>query len=316
MASCATNRAYIPVVPDGYRIPVDFKVVGYFPSWSGDPETIQYRALTHICYAFAVPAANGDISPIENEGKLRRLVALGHSKDKKILLSLGNLADGDVGRYEKIAADPRLADYFSDRLLDVAQRYDLDGVDVDWEFPTEASAPDYARFIHALALKLHGAGKLLSVAVSADSLHGQYYDDSIMDDADFINIMAYDDGLDRPPGENHSGYWFASSSLDYWIGFRHMPRSKAVLGLPFYGRSLIDHHAMSYYRIHKADRSSSAKDASKGYGYNGFDTMRAKAVNLARYRGCGIMIWQLEQDAEGADSLLNAIFDAIKEPLD
>jgi len=35
---------------------------------------------------------------------------------------------------------------------------------------------------------------------------------------------------------------------------------------------------------------------------------------LARAKGGGVMVWQLNQDAAGENSLLNAIFDAIKEP--
>lgn len=312
--SCATDLPHIPIVPEGFKIPSDFRVVGYFPSWSGDPESIQYRALTHICYAFAAPAMDGDILPVDNENKLYRLMYLGHTQGVKILLSFGSWTDASIKAYETIAADTKLTDFFVSRVLDIISRYNLDGIDIDWEFPTKASSSDYANFIGAIARALHGQGKIVTMAVSADNVHGQYFLDSAIADVDFVDIMAYDDGLEEPPGKNHSSYWFASSSLDYWLNDRSLPRTKAVLGVPFYGRSLVDRHSISYYRIHKRDFASSATDSSGGFGYNGFNTIKAKSVNLGRYRCSGIMIWQLNQDANGADSLLNAIFDVIKEP--
>jgi GH18 family chitinase len=302
------------MVSDAFRIPTDFKIVGYFPSWSGDPESLQYRALTHICYAFAAPTAEGGTFPIDHEDKLYRIMALAHQNDAKVILSFGGWDDGKPSAFDAIAADERLTDRFATRLEDLISRYNLDGIDIDLEFPAEGTAVDFAQFIHALGIKLHAMNKTLSVAVSADDVHGKYYLDSIVDDADFLNIMAYDDGLGETEIRNHSGYAFAGKALDYWIGTRHAPREKAILGVPFYGRSLIDRHSISYYRIHKHYAWSSAADSAGGFGYNGFDTIRAKTVNLARYRAGGIMIWQLNQDANGTDSLLNAIFDAIKEP--
>lgn len=313
--SCA-SQPHVPLVSDGFRIPADFKIVGYFPSWSGDPESLQYRALTHICYAFASPTMDGGTSPIGHEDKLYRVMALAHQNDAKVLLSFGGTDDGKPNAYTTIAADQGLTNRFVDRLVDLISRYNLDGVDIDFEFPSEATATDFARLIHEIALKLHSMQKILSVAVSADEVHGVYYLDSVIDDADFLNIMAYDDGFGEPEVKNHSTYAFASRSLGYWLATRHAPREKAILGVPFYGRSLVDRHSISYYRIHKYHPFSASGDTAGGYGYNGFDTIRAKAVNLARYRGGGIMAWQLNQDANGSDSLLNAIFDAVKEPRD
>jgi GH18 family chitinase len=303
-------------VSDRFRIPSDFRIVGYFPSWSGDPERVQYRALTHVCYAFVAATKDGSTYPIEREEKLYRVMALAHAAGAKVLLSLGGGEEGAADSLARISSDPLLTERFVGRLLDLISRYNLDGIDLDWEFPTEETKLGYASFVHAIAQALHAAGKELSIAVSGDSLHGRFFLDGVFEDADFLNIMAYDDGFGAPPGRNHSSYSFASGSLDYWIGERGVPRAKAVLGVPFYGRSLADRRSISYYRIHELYRRSSSADEEGNYGYNGFDTIRAKAVNLARYRGGGIMIWQLNQDANGEDSLLNAIFDAVKVPRD
>ncbi len=315
LSACASQTAYIPTVGEGFRIPADFKVVGYFPSWSGDPKRIQYRALTHICYAFAAPTMEGGYCKIANDDKLIDLVTRAHAARVKVLLSLGGWNTGGPNAYDAIAADPALTAAFADSTMDTIARYCLDGIDMDWEFPTEQTAQAFAGLMHALSERLHLAGKQLSIAVSANAFHGKDYLDSIVEDVDFLNIMAYDDGYGLT-GVQHSSYWFAKAAMDYWLGIRRVPPPKAVLGVPFYGRSLKDRHSISYSGLLLSDPWASSSDLSGQFGYNGFDTLRSKAVNLARLRGGGIMIWQLNQDARGPDSLLNAIFDAIKEPVE
>jgi chitinase len=43
--------------------------------------------------------------------------------------------------------------------------------------------------------------------------------------------------------------------------------------------------------------------------YNGIPTIQRK-THLAVQRGSGVMIWELSQDADGANSLLEAIYQA------
>lgn len=316
LSSCATRGPYVPEVGAGYRIPDGFKVVGYFPSWSGDPALLRYRALTHICYAFVQPTMDGGYRGIETAEKLMDLVSRAHAADVKVLASLGGWNDGKPNAYDTIAADPALTERFMENTAELVERYDLDGIDMDWEFPTSGTAENFAALMRALAETLHSRGKLLSIAVSADEQHGGAYLDSIEPAVDFVNIMAYDDGFEVPPGTPHSPYSFAARSLDYWLIERGLPREKAVLGVPFYGRSLKDRHSQSYARILKADRRAPGKDVSGEYAYNGFDTIRAKTVNQARFRAGGVMVWQLNQDSDYEHSLLNVVFDSIKEPSD
>ena len=167
--------------------------------------------------------------------------------------------------------------------------------------------------MHSLAGSLHGAGKLLTAAVSADARHGDTILDSVIADVDFLNIMAYDDGY-RQPEVHHSTYEFALGAMQYWLVDRGAPQSKLTLGVPFYGRSLKDRHSRTYKSLLAGDSNAPAKDVSGEFAYNGIVTLRDKTLRLARSMGSGIMIWQLAQDAAGMDSLLNAIYDAVKMP--
>ena len=313
-SSCATQIAFIPVVSQKFRLPRHFRMVGYFPSWSGDPHRIDYRALTDICWAFASPRESATYEELTHPNQLKLLVKLAHEHRVRVLLSLDGGASFDPKAFPTIVAYPQLTQAFINNTLGLVYYYHLDGVDLDWEFPAPSQAQDFASFVQQLSQKLHSEGKLLSLAVSASPQTDQVFTDSVLKAVDFVNIMAYDDGWNKPYGWPQSSYQFARSALQYWLKVRHLPPSKAILGVPFYGRRFSDHHARTFSDILKHDSQATASDTSQGFSYNGFDTLRAKAVNLARAHGGGLMIWQLNQDATGTNSLLNALFDAVKVP--
>jgi GH18 family chitinase len=303
----------VPVVGGEFRIPPGFFIVGYFPSWSGEPADIQYPALTHINYAFLQPTRDGGFQAVANPEKLSEIVAIAHAYGVKVLVSLGGDNDGKTAAFETIAADAGIASVFVDNTLSLVNDFQLDGIDMDWEFPGLDTADNYAALMHSLAEKLHAAGKLLTAAVSAGAYHGGAIRDSVIADVDFLNIMAYDDGY-RQPGVHHSTYEFAFAAMRYWRNDRNAPASKVVLGVPFYGRSLKDRHSRTFKNIFAGDPDAPGKDVSGEFGYNGFATLRDKTLRLAHNLGGGIMIWQIAQDAPGTASLLNSIFDAVKAP--
>ena len=305
--------APIPVVGEDFQVPPDFRIVGYFPSWSGDPADIQYQALTHINYAFLTPTREGGYLAMPRPEKLVSLVAFAHAHGVKVLASLGGASDDEIDAFETIATDPAVAAAFIDNTMALVNGYALDGIDMDWEFPSMKVADEYAALVHSLAERLHAAGDLLTAAVSASAFHGDAIRDSVIADVDFLNVMAYDDGY-RQPGVHHSSYDFAFSAMRYWLTDRGTPGSKVVLGVPFYGRSLKNRHSRTFKSILAHDFNAPGKDVSGEFGYNGFATLRDKTLRLAHNLGGGIMIWQLAQDGPGDTSLLNAIFDAVKVP--
>jgi chitinase len=65
-------------------------------------------------------------------------------------------------------------------------------------------------------------------AISSELWQGNY--------VDWFNIMSYDDYSTTQPYKHHCDYTLATTSLNYWIGTRGMPGSKAVLGIAGYGR--------------------------------------------------------------------------------
>src|SRR5579859_1192703 len=115
------------------------RVVAYVASWSV-PATIPADKLTHINYAFAHIDAGGHAvfdNPRVAAG-LNALEPLRKSNPKlKILVSIGGWsAEGfsDAALTEKSRTE------FSRSVIQMIHQYNLDGVDLDWEYPGQGVA--------------------------------------------------------------------------------------------------------------------------------------------------------------------------------
>jgi chitinase len=285
------------VVSSGF---CQFKVVGYTPSWGNNISTIQYNKLTHINYAFVLPNANGSLQGVDGT-KLSSLVSDAHASNVKVLIAVGGWNDGDDSAFETLAANSTSRDNLVNNLVNLVNQYGLDGVDIDWEYPNDgSSATNFSTLMSQLSTAMHSRGKLLTAAVVATG--GSSILNSVFGYVDYLNLMAYDGG-----GSNHSTYDYAVQSLNYWTG-RGLPASKAVIGVPFYGRSSSEY--VSYSDILARGGNPNA-DFFNGIGYNGIPTIKSK-TNLAFDRSAGgIMIWELSQDVNNQNSLLTAINEVV-----
>ncbi|MBX9850643.1 MAG: carbohydrate-binding protein [Cytophagaceae bacterium] len=278
-----------------------FKTVGYMPSWAGSVSAIQFTKLTHINYAFLLPTASGGFQPIENPSKLQSLVSSGHANGVKVFIAIGGwdlgAGGGNDGAFEQLAASASTRTTFVNNTINFVNQYGLDGVDIDWEYPDPGqSANNYAALMTELGNALHSRGKQLSAAVVGQGSTGGGVLSSVFNIIDHLNIMAYDAN-----DFDHSTYNYAVSSFNYWVG-RGLPKNKAILGVPFYGRPSWESFAQLVAR-----GANPNADVFGNVGYNGITTIKNKTNFVFDQTGGGIMIWELSQDATGANSLLSAI---------
>ncbi|HEX7014025.1 MAG TPA: glycosyl hydrolase family 18 protein [Cyclobacteriaceae bacterium] len=287
-----------------------FKVVGYLPGRAADTAAIQFKYLTHINFAFAIPEkTGGGLAALRNADKLAALVPKAHAEGVKVFISIGGWSVGDGGgddaRFHRLAADPEERDYFVAKTMDLVRRFNLDGVDVDWEYPDveNRSAEDNVLLMRQLRDSLHAAGKQLTAAVVHYGNQGEGTLDEIFGIVDWLNMMAYDDDKGQPIP--HSPYSLAEKSINYWVKQRGLPPEKAVLGLPFYGKPRKEH--LSHYKDLLAAGADPYKDEFDSVYYNGITTIKRK-TRLALTEGLGgVMIWEIGQDVSDDRSLLKAI---------
>ncbi len=279
-----------------------FRVIAYITE-AIVVEVIPFDKLTHINYAFLIPNADGTFVNLANSWKLKKIVEQAHANEVKVFISVGGW--GWDKEFERLTADPQARARCVQGLVDLLAEYNLDGVDMDWEYPDPGRS---SRNFLALMSELRAAlpsDKLLTAAVIA---YGDEYGQGVPDEAfalmDFVNIMTYD-------GTDHGSMEQFQKGLDYWLG-RGLAPEKIVLGVPFYARP----NGTPYWKIVKADPSAAQTDTSHYFGidltYNGIPTIEAK-TRLALERAGGIMFWTLEHDSRDEYSLLLAIHRIVTE---
>ena len=281
-----------------------FKVVGYVTP-AANIDAIDFSLLTHINYSFLIPRANGTTRPFGAPNHLRKVVAQAKKHDVKVLIAVGGW--GWDKEFETLAADPAIRTKLAKRVAEFCATYQLDGVDIDWEYPNAgASSAHFAALAIAFRSALP-AGALVTSAVLADATDAEGISTDAVGHLDFINLMVYDG-----PRNDHSSYAMAERSIASWLA-RGIHPDKLVLGVPFYGRP-----GNATYRTPLANDPATASGDRilfKGVeqNYNGPATIRRK-TELALQLAGGIMIWELSQDARGNDSLLRVIGETIAAP--
>mgnify|MGYP003292057084 FL=1 len=220
----------------------DSVVVAYVTSWSDvipDP-----FCMTHINYAFGHVNDTFDGVRVDNPQRLKDMVALKNvNSDLKVMLSVGGWGSG---RFSEMAMDRKLRRSFADDCLRVVEEFGLDGIDIDWEYPTSSAAgisyspEDTGNFTMLMKdfRQVLGDGLLLTFASAASA---EYVDFTAVEPyVDFVNIMAYD--MATAP-KHHSALYESEISggmTSDKAARAHlaagMPAHKLVLGMPFYGR--------------------------------------------------------------------------------
>jgi GH18 family chitinase len=220
--------------------PLGFYVIGYFPSYR-DPTTVpdvKFRMCNVINYAFATVAATGGLT-INNPSVLVTVANKAKANGAKIMLSI----NGSHTDFKNTASTAGGRNSFIKAVMNTLRQYSLNGVDVDWEFPRTDDGTDvtYTTLMKELSDSCHlGSRYYLSAAVTAGKYQGAIRDairTELFTYLDWFNIMAYDDFSTTVAYKHHSDYSLAVISLNYWVITRGMPPSKAVLGIPAYGRA-------------------------------------------------------------------------------
>ena len=228
-----------------------------------DPAAIAADKLTHINYAFANIADGRVVEGFKNDAQnLRVLAGLRRPHPHlKILVSVGGWTWS--GGFSDAALTPESRRRFVASAVEFVRRHDLDGFDVDWEYPGlpgygNTHRPEDKQNFTALmaelraALDKEGAPRrrhyLLTFAAGASSQFLAHTEmDKVQAVVDYVNLMTYDfreaDG-DRPAG-HHANLYPQPADPDQSSADRAVrdflaagvPPAKLVLGVPFYGRA-------------------------------------------------------------------------------
>ncbi len=286
-----------------------YNIVTYYTSWSVyerayEPSDMDVSQITHINYAFAdlcwkgygsgglacqnedVPLQadyvfDGEIVVGDQEVDLRNMENLRSLRAQhphlNLMVSVGGWSWSK--NFSNMASTEETRRAFANSAVEYLREYQLDGLDIDWEYPVEGGlesnsrAPEdkenFVRLVRTIREALDAAGSvdnkyyLLTIAsaqsdafvANADLAQSSKY-------LDFINIMTYD----------YAGTWenLAHHNAPVYYDNKHpkasaqrnnvsaavaghlnggVPHYKLVLGVPFYGFGLIGCPPAGQYSI-------------------------------------------------------------------
>jgi chitinase len=245
-------------------------LVGYVAGWQARPR-IDAEHVSALNYAFA-HIAHGRIA-LDQVGAhdfIAQLRALkSHNPQLKILVSVGGWgADGFSGA--ALTAESRTA--FVDSAVKLLIDEQLDGIDLDWEYPGLAGpgighrAEDKQNFtllLQALRERFdivaheRAHARYLLTAALADSEFVAHIElDRIHAYLDWIDLMSYDFHNSLTPTTGHHAALHASAtaasnerSVERAVAqflAAGVPAHKLVVGAPFYGRAFADVNAQNH----------------------------------------------------------------------
>ena len=206
--------------------------------------------LTHINLAFGV-IRDGllDMSHLPHIGEVERIRAL--NPKMKFVLSVGGWTAGGFSLMSRTEEGRRA---FAASCLRAVERYRLDGIDIDWEYPCDNSAGidsdpsdrrNFTLLLQALRDAL-GEKRIVSIAAGAGTYFIEYTEmDRVAAVCDYVQIMTYDirSGFHREAGHHTNLFTSPGDRLDGSVdsSVKHfhaagVPREKIVIGAAFYAR--------------------------------------------------------------------------------
>jgi len=176
----------------------------YMPGKDYDPEQIPVSKMSHIIFSFTEVIDNKmAFRDQSSEEKLKELTAQKkRNPDLKIMIACGGW--GGSGGFSDMAASEDNRKVFVESLIDFIDHYELDGLDIDWEYPGMAGAgntfraedkENFTALMKELREAMDDSGKDLILTFAAAGWE-LFFDNieaaRVMNYADYMNIMTYD----------------------------------------------------------------------------------------------------------------------------
>jgi chitinase len=253
------------------------------------PKEEDIRCFTHINYGHArfVDKKNGTGLEIAKPDYLKKLAAFKKTyPELKILLMVGGWGYNADG-FSEMAKDNAKRKAFVENILNACETYGIDGVDLDWEYPTHAAHsthngedyyngadPNDTKNFNTLVKELRealGENRLITYAASSS---GEYMDHkTALEWVDYINVMTYSMG--DPPYHNSPLYRSkltrkrsGEESIETFHS-KGVPYDRMNYGVGFYGHGdgSVYPSSVQYHRA--VDALSTGKvDGKSVEGYN------------------------------------------------
>jgi len=288
-------------------------VVGYMPEWrhEGADFTRLSLHLTHLIFFSLEITPKGDITALDRLPRpelMEEARQAAATNNMKLLVCFGG--NGRSGGFSVMTRNEKNRKRFITNLLDLMEKFGLDGVDYNWEYPGYRMGRGYleekeiykdyeglAKLMKETKEAFRGSGRVITMAYYPDTKQEHLIHlFKIAESADLLHSMSYDQG-----GPNHSPRDMAVRTISQ-ARAADLPLAKLCLGLPFYGRTdrvegdwvtyedLVQQHSLS------DNQDSVVKEGGVGVGFNGRSTIGWKVGRALEAGLGGVMVWEVGQD--------------------
>ena len=279
----------------------NYKVIAYY---TGNGETIrQYPIdkLTHIIYSFL--KLQNDTLSFRNDDQRRSLEQLVELKKTypqlKIMVSIGGW--GGCAPCSDLFASAEHRTTFAKTTVALFRQYDIDGLDLDWEYPAiegypghkwdKADKNNFTELVRALRNEMKNEFLLTFAAGGFTKYLEESVDwDAVMPLVDFVNLMTYDlvNGYSKITGHHTLLYHQepeqeSTQKCVEWLINKKVEPAKLIIGAAFYARvwENVEHTNNGLYQPGKFLRSVQYKDFSSYFadssGFRYYWDKKAKA---------------------------------------
>lgn len=161
-----------------------------------------------------------------------------HNNGYKVWAKVSNdTLSTTIDEFSYIINDYQLRSLMIKDIVNYVDEYDLDGINLDFEYMYMKDSGAFSKFVIELAPQLREKGAVLSVDVTAPNGAENWsycYDRNLIGEvADYVVFMGYDQYGTTNIGTT-SGYNWLVNSLKSMLTYDEVPADKLILGLPFY----------------------------------------------------------------------------------
>lgn len=179
---------------------------------------------------FKVSSNDGTISSLADESYVERA----HSQDVEVWALVDDFSS-DVNMYELLTYTSRREKLINE-LIAAAIKYNLDGINIDFEHITQQTGIHYIQFIRELSVKCRNNDIVLSIDNYIPTDYSAYYDMAEQGTvADYVIIMAYDEhNANSVESGSVASINFVNNAIENTL--KLVPKERAIIGIPFYTR--------------------------------------------------------------------------------
>lgn len=302
------------------------KVIGFYPYWvqysQFYPKDVQYNLVTDIHYVGVTPSAEGtlDFTDASDTPNFEDLVKLASNNNVRVMLVVGGFEAEEA--FKAVASSEVALPAFVAAVQQWIAKYNLAGIELDWQNLTSEEKELYSKLVNALAQAKGSSALSLTVYPSVGE---EVYDSATLNQADYVTVFMKDQmTADSPELKANLGAVDVSNSIKS-LTDAGVDASRLVPIVPLYAKTFIGatgfgsahqgvgsgnegfvpyHDLMdnvfngSDYTVtfDESSKSELAVSSTQAVVFVGIPTMKAIASQVKEAGLAGLAVYDLSQD--------------------